>query len=125
MGEVDGRKVTVFTEIELDEISITPRPAVPGATVTGTRNEGEVLEGEARETAERVFRALVETLPEERVTAIVAEVATARKATATPPNEAPAATPAADAAQVASTSDGDVPVAERVEAVRRHLHPTP
>lgn len=121
----DGGRVTVFTEIELDEVSLTPRPAVPGATVTGVRKDPEIPEGEARETAERVLRALVETLPAERVTAIVAEVAAARKAGGAPPSEAPVALPAADAAQVTSTSDGDVPVTERKEILARHLNPTP
>jgi HK97 family phage prohead protease len=125
MGTVDGGRVTVFTEIELDEVSITPRPAVPGATVTGIRKDAEIPEGEARETAERVLRALVETLPAERVTAIVAEVAAARQGGGAPPSEAPVTLPAADAAQVTSTSDGDVPVTERQKVLARHLNPTP
>lgn len=124
-GKVGDQSVTVFTEIELDEVSITPRPAVPGATVTGTRQEGEPLDVEAQATAERVLRTLLETLPEERVGAIVAEVAAARKGSSTPSSEAPVVDPAADAAQPTSTSDDGVPVAERVEAVRRHLRPTP
>jgi HK97 family phage prohead protease len=36
---VDGSNVERFTEIELREVSITPMPAVPGASVTSARHE--------------------------------------------------------------------------------------
>lgn len=85
---VDGDQVLVFTEVELEEISLTPRQAVPGATVTGVRKETE--DGVA--TAERCLRALLEGLPKERAVAIVAEVLELKLETA-PPAQAPAAPP--------------------------------
>jgi len=124
-GQVDGQAVTVFTEIELDEISITPRQSVPGATVTGTRAEGaEMTDGEV-EVAERTFRILAEALPAERVAAIVAEVETAKRG-ATPTTTAPAGSPGAEPVQPAPASgedpkptsrqstDDDVPMDERL-----------
>lgn len=132
-GEVDGRKVTVFTEIELDEISITPRQSVPGAVVTGTRAEALALEAEEVPIAERTFRLLAEALPSERVAAIVAEVETAKRGQTPPPSTAPAGS-AAPAAPPASASGEeqpdarqheDVPVADRIEMVRKALSPTP
>jgi HK97 family phage prohead protease len=47
-GEDPG---AVFTEIELDEVSITPRPAVPGADVVGVRSEQEAAAWRMFETA--------------------------------------------------------------------------
>lgn len=134
-GEVDGQKVTVFTEIELDEISITPRQSVPGAVVTGTRSEVPALEEEDVPIAERTFRLLAEALPSERVAAIVAEVETAKRGETTPPSTAPAGS-AAPAAPPASASgeepkptprhtDDDVPVEERKQILARVLDSTP
>lgn len=37
--EVDGASVLDFLEVELDEVSNTPRPAVPGADVLGVRHD--------------------------------------------------------------------------------------
>jgi HK97 family phage prohead protease len=62
----DGDTIYAFSEIELDEISLTPRPAVPGALVTGVRK------GEDRmEAAERLLGVLAQSLPPDRVRAIV------------------------------------------------------
>lgn len=124
-GEVDGQKVTVFTEIELDEISITPRQSVPGATVTGTRKEAAPLAPDEVAGAERTFRILAEALPAERVAAIVAEVETAKRGQ-TPTPTAPADPSGAKPVQPAPASgedpkpaprqatDEDVPLDERL-----------
>lgn len=134
-GQVDGQQVTVFNEIELDEVSLTPRNAVPGAVVTGTRKDGAQLdEGEA-ETAKRVLRTLVETLPPDEVATIVAEVAAARDGD-TPPSKAPETKPGAEPAPASNASGedtrtdptppagADTSVAERIEMVRRHMSPS-
>lgn len=135
MGEVDGQQVTIFTEIELDEISITPRQAVPGAVVTGTRAEAVPLTAEEVPIAERTFRLLAEALPSERVAAIIAAVTTAQRGATPPPTPAPAGSADASSAPPASASgeeqkpvsrqdDDDIPVAERIEILRRVL-PSP
>lgn len=54
----DGDAMLVYTEIELDEVSLTPRPAVPGAEVTGARTMAPDL---ARAALTAVLRALSET----------------------------------------------------------------
>ena len=39
IDDVEKGRIYKYTEIELEEVSITPRPAVPGAEVTGVRFE--------------------------------------------------------------------------------------
>lgn len=104
-GEGEDR-AWVFTEIELDEVSLTPRPAVPGAVVTGVRAE-EGAEDIDPATAERAFRALAYTLPPERARAIVDEVLRSREAAATD-TDTPSTTPPDKGA----TGAGDAPPVE-------------
>jgi HK97 family phage prohead protease len=54
--------VLVYTECELDEISLTPSPAVPGAEVTGTRRTSD-----KREILRKAFGTIVDQLPDEEV----------------------------------------------------------
>jgi HK97 family phage prohead protease len=62
----DGEdRIYEYTEVELEEISLTPRPAVPGANVTGVRNE------DTNELKWVAFDSLVSTLPIEEVRARV------------------------------------------------------
>ena len=60
-----------FTEVELDEVSITPRPAVPGADVQGVRAD--------LAAAWRLFEAALAVLPLEEVQAHLATRAGAMK----------------------------------------------
>lgn len=57
----------LYTEVELDEISLTPSPAVPGAEVTGTRNAEQ-----KRELLRVALGTLVEGLPDDEVRSIFA-----------------------------------------------------
>jgi HK97 family phage prohead protease len=54
--------VLLYTECELDEVSLTPSPAVPGAEVTGTRRTSD-----KREILRKAFGTIVEQLPDEEV----------------------------------------------------------
>lgn len=86
----DGDSVYAFSEIELDETSLTPRNAVPGALVTGVRMEDQAAD--KTEASERLLALLVQTLPAERVRSIVNAATTGRTdAGGTPAVTAPAA----------------------------------
>lgn len=67
----DGDKALRYTEIELDEVSIVPRPAVPGTKVTGVRREADpekfrpALEGIRAAIGAEAFTALVDSLDED------------------------------------------------------------
>lgn len=63
---MNGQDVYEFREIELDEISITPRPAVPGASVTDVRSEMGAA------TASEIMRQTLHILDETTVRALVA-----------------------------------------------------
>lgn len=65
----DGTKVFQFNEIELEEISVTPRPAVPGAQVTGVRSEDASADGYVQ-----LLRGMVATLGLEQFRAAVRAV---------------------------------------------------
>lgn len=126
IGQMGEDRVLFYHEIELEEISITPRQAVPGATVSGVR----AGEGEDPETAERVFRILAESLPAERVTAIVAEVAALRGGD-DPTAQAPAtasddksSTDANASTRDQSTGTEDVPLSERRDILARAHSPS-
>jgi HK97 family phage prohead protease len=54
--------VLVYTECELDEVSLTPSPAVPGAEVTGTRRTSD-----KREILRKAFGTIVDQLPDDEV----------------------------------------------------------
>jgi hypothetical protein len=68
-----GQTVVEFREVELEEVSITPRPAVPGANVSGVRSESD------RDAATHLhtiaLRALFERAGPERFAALVRSVA--------------------------------------------------
>lgn len=61
--KVEGREVYSFSEVELEEISLAPRNAVPGADVTGVRSV-------SFESAEMMVRAFARTLSMEQRTAL-------------------------------------------------------
>lgn len=109
-----------FQEIELDEISMTPRPAVPGANVTGVRERESA--GELVVEQERLLRRLVTALPSDRLFAILSSELAAR-GEPLPPATAPAA-PAAHASPEVSAPDptaapaATVPFLERLAIVR-------
>jgi phage head maturation protease len=54
--------VLVYNEVELDEVSLTPSPAVPGAEVTGTRRTSD-----KRAVLRKEFGKIVDLLPDEEV----------------------------------------------------------
>jgi phage head maturation protease len=68
-----GQTVVEFREVELEEVSIPPRPAVPGANVSGVRSESD------RDAATHLhtiaLRALFERAGPERFAALVRSVA--------------------------------------------------
>lgn len=113
----DGARVYQFNEIELEEISITPRPAVPGANVTGVRSDA------SDDGYTALFRGAFATLGPEKFRAVVREVdpdsAPASNATATSDSDAP---PDGDSDADTRTDSGDpIPATmdERLLAYRR------
>jgi HK97 family phage prohead protease len=113
MVEVDGVRLLAFTEVELEEFSMTPMPAVEGADLLSARHQAG---GDRRELLRRALDQLIETLPETEVRAAIA--ARYGNATATPDSAPPAAPDArsgdspAATPQVASMDD-------RLAAVRQ------
>lgn len=66
--EVDGVKVLAFTEVELEEFSMTPMPAVEGADLLAARHQP----GDRQALLRRALDQLLEALPESDVRAAVA-----------------------------------------------------
>ncbi len=62
----EGDSILEFEEVELEEISVTPRPAVPGAKVTGVRADEQ-----NQEALWQAFDVLCQTLPPNEVRARV------------------------------------------------------
>jgi HK97 family phage prohead protease len=102
----EGATVVEFREIELEEVSITPRPAVPGANVSGVRSESEAADHLHR----LALRALYERAGADRFTALVSEI-TAASAPASHTDEA---TDTRDAA--GATPDSATPAAPETPA---------
>jgi HK97 family phage prohead protease len=115
-SKLDERDVYDFDEIELDEISLAPRQAVPGANVLGVRAESMMSEGSARavmravraSVGAEVFATLLRTDLEE-------EPAGADDAPPEPSDVADDTTGADDASAT-------VPMRERAARVRALLH---
>lgn len=99
--KIEGRNVFVFTEIELDEISLTPRPAVPGASVTDVREM-------SADTRASLARQIARGLSREQWNALYVPGDDESRRTAVP-------APGDDESQNAATPD------ERLAAVRRAM----
>jgi HK97 family phage prohead protease len=92
VDRADGDRVYQFNEIELEEISLTPRPAVPGAQVTGVRSDA------SDDGYTSLFRGALTTLGVEKFRAVVRDV---------DPDSAPPATPPPTQDSDASPEDSD------------------
>jgi phage head maturation protease len=103
-----------FSEIELDEISLAPRNAVPGAEVTGVRREPDT-------TALRVVvQNLRRCYGDETLLALVRESSTDATAGDEPGGETAPAAPAEDSSRDEPTDERHAPadMATRLAAVR-------
>jgi HK97 family phage prohead protease len=105
-----------FTEIELREVSITPMPAVPGADVTGARNEPEHTEAERTDDDLLIVaaRAALDALPSESRRAVLAAYADAIP-TASSPASPDTGTQTADAPDAKRA----VPMEARLRAIQQ------
>ena len=123
--EVDGTTVYDFVEVELDEVSNTPRPAVPGADVLGVRRDGDATLTPTSEALRAVLRVAVDVLGPEAVQAELAARTSASNArpedSAAHPRDAEGtdSRDGAPAAAGATTATMD----ERITAVRRSYAP--
>lgn len=114
-----------FLEIELREESITPVPAVEGALITGARNEDE----NNPEVMVTALRAILASLPKERLDAALLEYGFERRAPETPTPADTVTPPAAAAAAIEETPNAEaegsrkMPIEERVKAMRETLTP--
>lgn len=128
----DGKdEVVEFTEVALREISLTPAPAVPGARLTGARNEdgadADTLDGyddaDPVALSERSVTFLLDTLPAEVRARVLARYGT------TTPNATPDGTTGAspappvrssvpDGSTTTTHGPGAVTMDERLRAVR-------
>lgn len=84
--DVDGLKVLAFTEVELEEFSMTPMPAVAGADLLSARHQ---TGGDRQQLLRRALDQLIECLPESEVRAALA----ARYGNATTRTDSPAPVP--------------------------------
>ena len=102
-----------FTEIELSEVSLTPRPAVPGADVTGVR--------QGQQAAWRLFEAALAVLPLDEVHARVGALMQGDADTAdrAEPGHTPAPEPDA-ASSDSRPANEPVDWADRLRAVAAH-----
>ena len=105
-----GESLLHYREIELDEVSVTPCPAVPGTEVTGARREPD--------GARDVTQTLLSTIPTDVLRAALA----ARDGNATPCEDTHAAP--AGASGDAPSEDSPVSMDERMRVVRQsYAHP--
>lgn len=98
---VDGEMIYEYREIELDEVSITPRPAVPGADVLDVRGMGV-------HTATALMRQAIDLLGATTVRSLIDARA----------GDAGAETPP-DSPSEERTSDDPATMDERIAALRR------
>lgn len=102
-----GESLLHYREIELDEVSVTPCPAVPGTQVTGARHEADTPDAD-------VTHALLSSIPTDVLRAALA----AREGNATEPEDTHAAP--AGASGDATPEDRHVSTMdERMRAVRQ------
>jgi HK97 family phage prohead protease len=114
-SKVDDRDVYDFDEIELDEISLAPRQAVPGANVLGVRAESAMSAGSAR----AVLRAVRASVGAETFAALLR---TDLEEEPTGADDAPVETPAtADETTGADDAPAVVSMQERAARVRALL----
>jgi HK97 family phage prohead protease len=106
----DGASIYEFDEVELDEISLAPRQAVPGAEVMGVRRTPQGL---TNATARALFRHIRSSLSAEEMAVLLADPVSSDEET--PPE--PPTVPAADEAPVS--------LASRLATVRSMLTPEP
>jgi HK97 family phage prohead protease len=104
-----------FTEIELREVSITPMPAVPGASVTAARNDApDLADRDDDDLLAVAARAALDALSPDQRQAVFAAYAVAPDATSSPA-PSPVDTPDADAADASRAVSLDA----RLRAVRQ------
>lgn len=112
----------LFTEVELDEISLTPSPAVPGAEVTGTRNAEQ-----KRTLLRTALGTLIDGMDETEVRALFAArfgttapvgAPVASQATL-PSTDTSAAAPASGDASTGDSRSTTATMDERLRAVRQ------
>ena len=108
----DGQQVYAFTEIELDEISLAPRQAVPGADVLGVRTAPAL----SMESAQALVEQLRKTFPPEQFAQLIAVPASDDESGSAPPSESD---------DESSSEVLAVTYADRLDAFRRSLitHP--
>lgn len=122
-ASVDGQDVYDFSEIELDEISLAPRQAVPGADVLAVRRAADRLELSSAKAMLRAIRAsvgadafaaLLRTDLEEVPSGTEEETARADEAAPDPAGPQDQSSPADEAAE-------PMPYAERMRRLREVL----
>jgi HK97 family phage prohead protease len=117
--EVDGVKVLAFTEVELQEFSMTPMPAVEGADLLAARHQPA---GDRQQLLRRALDQLIAALPESEVRAAV----DARYGNATTQSDsAPPATRDAEGGDSQGASPELASMDDRLAAVRQSFAPTP
>lgn len=97
-GPMESSGYQLYTECELDEISLTPSPAVPGAEVIGTRSTEE-----KRALLRTALQTLVAAMPEAEAHALFEARFGARAAGARAAGAALAAPPKTDSTAVTMT----------------------
>jgi HK97 family phage prohead protease len=118
-GPADGDRTLYYTEVELEEVSATPRNAVPGADVLAVRRED--LQKDTADVRVTALRALISAVGIETVQQIIAECAgRSTTSNADEPEDSPTATTTVVPGN-AEDADSDVTHAtmdERTRAVR-------
>lgn len=125
----DGEQVLDFLEVELDEVSNTPRPAVPGADVLGVRHDAPAAATltPTPEAMRAVLRVALDILGPETVQAeLSARTSTAPRSNASPEDSAAERPLPRDAQGTDSRDDGTgtppgattATMAQRIAAVR-------
>lgn len=123
--EVDGRRYLAFTEVELEEFSLTPQPAVEGADLLAART----APAERQALLRTAFDTLLQSIPEAEVRAAVeARFGSTSTGNATDPQDS--ADSRATSRETRDAHDGERPGAtpaqvatmdDRLTAVRHSL----
>jgi HK97 family phage prohead protease len=118
---VADKSVERFTEIELREVSLTPMPAVPGAQVSGARNDQPLADERSEHDILTIAaRAALDALPKDLRHAVVQSYLAALAPDSAPDSSDVSETPAATDAP-----GGRATMEDRIKAIRSSYAPIP